>query len=223
MEANKSECEKCLLIAKRAAADQDFGKAIRFIEKSIRLYPTDDTDDRKALLKEYKENFVWSSEQQEGINKIKSSKDYYHILGVQRTCSEHEIKRAYKRQALKYHPDKCKASGTQEAFQIIAKAFDVLSDKDKRRSYDHFGLQYFDPDSDHNNNNNNNKSPSHFGGGDGGVAGNRRTNSSFHDAGHFHQHFQQHHYHHHQEEIPTDELFNLIFAQFAAGRSARRF
>ncbi len=66
MEANKSECEKCITIAKKAAQENDYSKAIRFLEKSIRLYPTDSA---KILLDEYRENFAWSNKQAESIEK----------------------------------------------------------------------------------------------------------------------------------------------------------
>ena len=66
--------------------------------------------------------------------------DYYSILGVERGCSENEIKKAYRRLALKYHPDK--NPGDKEAedkFKEITNAYSVLSDSNKRRNYDLFG------------------------------------------------------------------------------------
>uniref|UniRef100_G3SIQ1 DnaJ heat shock protein family (Hsp40) member B1 n=1 Tax=Gorilla gorilla gorilla TaxID=9595 RepID=G3SIQ1_GORGO len=60
-------------------------------------------------------------------------KDYYQTLGLARGASDEEIKRAYRRQALRYHPDKNKEPGAEEKFKEIAEAYDVLSDPRKRQ------------------------------------------------------------------------------------------
>ncbi len=65
------------------------------------------------------------------------AKDYYSILGVSKTASETEIKKAYHKLAHKYHPDK--AGGDAEKFKEASEAYAVLSDKDKRSNYDQFG------------------------------------------------------------------------------------
>jgi len=66
-------------------------------------------------------------------------KNYYDILGVDRKASEQDIKKAYKKMALKYHPDKNKDSGAEEKFKEIAEACDVLTDSDKRATFDRYG------------------------------------------------------------------------------------
>jgi len=66
-------------------------------------------------------------------------KDYYKILGVQKSASDEEIKKAYRKMALKYHPDKNKSPGAEEKFKEIAEAYDVLSDPEKRKMFDQFG------------------------------------------------------------------------------------
>ncbi len=70
---------------------------------------------------------------------MKMGKDYYKILGLVRGASEDDIKKAYRKMALKYHPDKNKAAGSEEKFKEIAEAYEVLSDKRKREIYDQYG------------------------------------------------------------------------------------
>lgn len=66
-------------------------------------------------------------------------KDFYKILGVSKTSSDDEIKKAYRKLALKYHPDKNKAPGAEEKFKEVAEAYEILSDKKKRDIYDQYG------------------------------------------------------------------------------------
>lgn len=69
-----------------------------------------------------------------------AKRDYYEVLGVSRDASEEDIKRAYRRRAIKYHPDKNPDDKEAEAkFKECAEAYEVLSDHEKRRSYDQFG------------------------------------------------------------------------------------
>eukprot|EP00616_Rhizochromulina_sp_CCMP1243_P019678 CAMPEP_0118973774 /NCGR_PEP_ID=MMETSP1173-20130426/10903_1 /TAXON_ID=1034831 /ORGANISM="Rhizochromulina marina cf, Strain CCMP1243" /LENGTH=128 /DNA_ID=CAMNT_0006923467 /DNA_START=91 /DNA_END=474 /DNA_ORIENTATION=- len=70
-----------------------------------------------------------------------SSDDYYKVLGVSRTADEKQLKKAYRKLALKYHPDKNPSPEAEEAFKKVSEAYDVLSDKDKRAGYDRFGRQ----------------------------------------------------------------------------------
>jgi len=66
-------------------------------------------------------------------------KDYYKLLGVARGASEAEIKKAYRKLAMKYHPDKNRAAGAEEKFKEIGEAYDVLSDTRKKQIYDQCG------------------------------------------------------------------------------------
>jgi len=66
-------------------------------------------------------------------------KDYYKTLGLEKGATDDDIKKAYRKMALKYHPDKNKAAGAEEKFKEIAEAYEVLSDKKKREIYDKFG------------------------------------------------------------------------------------
>jgi curved DNA-binding protein len=70
-------------------------------------------------------------------------KDYYKILGVDKNASENEIKKAFRKLANKYHPDKNKGDKTAEnKFKEINEAYEVLKDKEKRSKYDNLGSQY---------------------------------------------------------------------------------
>jgi curved DNA-binding protein len=73
-----------------------------------------------------------------------AEKDYYKILGVNKTASDSEIKKAYRKLAMKYHPDHTKGDkSAEETFKKISEAYAVLSDKEKRKQYDTFGSAGF--------------------------------------------------------------------------------
>lgn len=70
-----------------------------------------------------------------------TKKDYYDVLGVARNSSEEDIKRAYRKMAMKYHPDRADGdkSAAESRFKECAEAYEVLSDAERRRRYDQFG------------------------------------------------------------------------------------
>jgi curved DNA-binding protein len=73
-----------------------------------------------------------------GTNGVKY-KDYYKILGVERSASQEEIQKAYRKLARKYHPDVNKDPGAEEKFKELGEAYEVLKDPEKRKKYDRLG------------------------------------------------------------------------------------
>ncbi|XP_077168606.1 dnaJ homolog subfamily C member 18 isoform X1 [Paroedura picta] len=84
-------------------------------------------------------NATYTKEQLLGVQRIKRCKNYYEILGVESDATDEELKKAYRKLALKFHPDKNCAPGATEAFKAIGTAFAVLSNPEKRLHYDRFG------------------------------------------------------------------------------------
>jgi DnaJ family protein B protein 12 len=236
MEANKSEAEKCIQIAKRAAASSDFSKAIKFLHKAKQLYPTEFIE---KLIEEYTqmqantnedesqyengqhshkgshheqyarkstsstaeneekpEHKSYSSDQVDAVKKIKNCRDFYEILGVPKSATETDLKKAYKKLALQFHPDKNKAPGATDAFKAIGKAFAVLSDTEKRRQYDNYGPEMFDTENS-------------------SSVRRNHTSSARNRTYHYNNYWND-------DEFSADELFNLFFGNNFAANQRRR-
>lgn len=73
-----------------------------------------------------------------------ADKDYYEVLGVTRNATETEIKKAYRKLALQYHPDRNKTKEAEGKFKEVTKAYEVLSDPQKKQTYDQLGHQAFE-------------------------------------------------------------------------------
>lgn len=192
--ANKGEAEKCRDLAKSFLSKGEYEKAIKFFEKSYRLYPLAGVNALKekaqSLLAEDSKRGAHNSsssssnhnhrntssstphtsrsntnstaasdttastptsrpftpEQEEGAKKIlrASKKSYYEVLAISKSAKEDEIKKAYRKLALKFHPDKNSAPSAEGAFKAISSSFDCLSDPQKREAYDEYGHEASD-------------------------------------------------------------------------------
>ncbi|KAL6098582.1 dnajc18 [Pungitius sinensis] len=83
----------------------------------------------------------YTEDQRQGVLRIKNCKDFYEILGVTKNASDEDLKKAYRKLALKFHPDKNFAPGATDAFKAIGNAYAVLSNPEKRQQYDQYGDQ----------------------------------------------------------------------------------
>ncbi|OUM67353.1 hypothetical protein PIROE2DRAFT_40104 [Piromyces sp. E2] len=167
MEVNKDEALRCLQISRKHFKEGNYEKALKFAKKSISLYETPQGQQWLEELKSNKDsgsagaspasegirnrkkpektsstrlqNKAYTKEQLAEVEKIKNCKDYYELFGISKDASDSELKKAYRKLALKFHPDKNSAPGADEAFKVIGHAFQVLSDPDKRKQYDLYG------------------------------------------------------------------------------------
>ncbi|XP_064551251.1 dnaJ homolog subfamily B member 12 [Drosophila montana] len=170
MEGNKDEAQRCIDMAEQAYAEGRTEKAEKLLLKAERLYPTEkakqlltkvksspgnagngkerpaagadaDTGPRKRVNSDSRNHAPeYTNDQLESVRKVKKCKDYYEVLGVTKAATDSEIKKAYKKLALQLHPDKNKAPGAVEAFKTLSNAAGVLTDVEKRKNYDLYGI-----------------------------------------------------------------------------------
>ncbi|KAJ7956674.1 Chaperone protein dnaJ 49-like [Quillaja saponaria] len=82
---------------------------------------------------------TYTEEQITIVKEIKKKKDFYDILGVEKSCTVEDVRKAYRKLSLKVHPDKNSAPGAEEAFKAVSKAFQCLSNEESRKKYDLVG------------------------------------------------------------------------------------
>ncbi|KAJ9537061.1 hypothetical protein OSB04_029794 [Centaurea solstitialis] len=194
MDGNKDEALKCVGIAKDAIASGNKQRALKFIGIAQRLNRHLSVDDLLAACENLESANPGSSNHAAAIRR---NTDYYEILGVEKSCSVEEIRKAYRKLSLKVHPDKNKAPGSEEAFKKVSRAFKCLSDETSRRQYDQTGLGDGDEYSHHQQYNDNNfRRPRR-----------RRTagQSMF------------------EEEFDADDIFRSFFAQSDMFQTARAY
>jgi len=164
-EEARATAQECIKRAKQHRSE-DIQKSIRFLQKSLNIYKTEEA---QRLLQEYEEEAGSSSgpqqprqnsipkasteqprrnstskpagtpDQKNLASKIKGMKNFYDMLGVPKNASMDDIKKAYKKAAIKLHPDKNPSPEAEEAFKKVNAAYQCLSDEAKRRIYDQTG------------------------------------------------------------------------------------
>lgn len=127
MECNKDEAKRAMDIAERKITEKDYNGAKKFANKAQNLFP--ELDGLKQLLTGID---VYIS----GEKKICGEADWYGILGVNPFANDEEMKKQYRKLVLMLHPDKNKYKSAEGAFKLVAQAWTLLGDKDKRLSYD---------------------------------------------------------------------------------------
>ena len=137
--------------------NNNFLEALHYFKLSNKLQKTFQTDEYikkcEEKVKEIREKEKEKEQKQEesgekpkntddeACENIINNKDYYNLLGVTKETNNDDIKRAYKKLAIKFHPDKNKSSKAEEAFKKIATAYQTLTDPKKRELYDKYGTE----------------------------------------------------------------------------------
>lgn len=150
---NAEEALKCVRLSKKHWVNGEREKAIKLARKSVTMYRCEETlawlsevDDSNTkpsnIEKEEPTAATYTKEQVDEVQKIKDcGDDLYAILDVNKEVDENGLKRAYKKKALQFHPDKNAAPGASEAFNAISDAYSILSDQSKRSVYDLHGIE----------------------------------------------------------------------------------
>ncbi|XP_069754762.1 dnaJ homolog subfamily C member 18 [Narcine bancroftii] len=119
----RNQCTTDWINAKESDCSLKSGKFKKCVNGSI---PEENSEVSKS----------YTEEQLEGVQRIKRCKNYYEILGVDRDADEEDLKKSYRKLALKFHPDKNCAPGATDAFKAIGNAYAILSNPEKRKRYD---------------------------------------------------------------------------------------
>lgn len=108
-------------------------------KKKTRIEPEDGSTIKKdeSITEKQQEEVDGKSQPDPFLEELINQEDYYTILGVSKTCTGSQITKAYRKRAVRTHPDK--TGGDRRAFDKVSEAYDILSDKEKRNIYDRFG------------------------------------------------------------------------------------
>lgn len=128
MECNKDEALRAKEIAEKKFLANDISGATKFAMKAQNLFPS---------LENINQMLTTLNVHLSSLTDFNGEKDWYAILGTDRTADEETIRKRYRKLALQLHPDKNKSVGAEGAFQFISQAWSVLSDKNRRMIYDH--------------------------------------------------------------------------------------
>jgi len=119
--------------------DDDQSSAAANDKSDEKKSSTEEAECRQRGTTDHEPAQEYSKDKLDAVKKIKQCRDYYEILGVTKEATDSDLKKAYRKLALQFHPDKNKCPGASEAFKAIGNAFAILSDTEKRKQYDLYG------------------------------------------------------------------------------------
>jgi DnaJ-domain-containing protein 1 len=132
--------------AASAAADDEGPRQRTAASNAYASYPESgqssfsrESSGRSSGTRRNKEGKEYTAEQAQEVQRILRTKDYYTILSIPKDADDKSIQKAYKKLALKLHPDKNHSPGSEEAFKKLSKVFQCLQEADKRQVYDQYG------------------------------------------------------------------------------------
>lgn len=137
-----AESEVLVKLGTEALNSGDYQKAIELLQKAQNLHPDQNTE---KLLQKAKKSLehtkapAFSSEDEQVIKSIMQKSNLYDILEVDKSASQEQIKKAYQKLARKVHPDKNKSPASTQAFTRLQKAYECLTDENRKAHYDEFG------------------------------------------------------------------------------------
>lgn len=165
---NRDEAERCVDLAQASIERGDTARALRLLRRSLAMHPTERA---RALLlsleaetpttpnpqpqeqtpppepepqpQEQPQQQQQQEDDEDVARVLRCSEDYYAVFGMERGATTEEIKRRYRRLALKMHPDRNSSPHAEDAFKVLGRAYACLSSVEKRRVYDTQGI---DPD-----------------------------------------------------------------------------
>lgn len=163
---NRDEAERCVDLALAAVQRGDTARAQRLLRRSLAMHPTErarslllsleaetsttpppppppDAQDAPPQEQQQQQEQPQQEDDEDVVRVLRCSEDYYAVFGMERSATTEEIKKRYRRLALKMHPDRNSSPHAEDAFKVLGRAYACLSSEEKRRVYDTQGI---DPD-----------------------------------------------------------------------------